>query len=123
MTARKKRLGLSGLAYEVDMSVGSTCTSNEEGLFTGISGERRVVNVTVGGEPLDPEATYTVAGQDYLLPHNGDGQTAFDGAQNVVTTGKLDSEVMIDHIHETLGGEIGADYSDPYGQGRIVIKQ
>ena len=33
---------------------------------------------------------------------------------------KLDSQVLIDYITETLGGVIGAGYEDPYGQGRIV---
>ena len=116
-------LQVSGLTYEADLSVESTCTYDNEGLFTGISGERRVRNVKVGGEPLDPEATYTVAGQDYLLLHHGDGCTSFDGAQNVIMTGKLDNEVLINYIKETLGGEVGADYSDPYGQDRITIIQ
>lgn len=38
---------LSGLTYEIDMSVPSSCTKNDEGMFTGVSGERRVRNVTV----------------------------------------------------------------------------
>ena len=53
---------VSGLSYEIDVSVPSPCTKDEEGMFTGISGERRVRNVKVGGKALDPEATYTVAG-------------------------------------------------------------
>jgi hypothetical protein len=47
----------------------------------------------------------------------------FDGASNVITTGRLDSEVLSDYIKDTLGGEIGAEYTDPYGQGRITIIQ
>ena len=34
--------------------------------------------------------------------------------------GKLDIQVLIDYITDTLGGIIGAEYADPYGQGRIV---
>lgn len=44
---------VSGLTYEIDMNVPSPCTQSEDGLFTGISGERRVKNVTVGGKALD----------------------------------------------------------------------
>jgi hypothetical protein len=34
---------------------------------------------------------------------------------------KLDNQVLIDYITETLGGVVGEEYADPYGQGRIVI--
>ena len=47
----------------------------------------------------------------------------FDGTSNVILTGKLDSEVLSDYIKDTLGGVIGAEYADPYGQGRIIINQ
>lgn len=76
-----------------------------------------------GGEALDPEATYTVAGQDYHLLHSGDGFAMFEGAKGVILTGKLDSEVLIDYIKDSLGGEVGSDYADPYRQGRIKIIQ
>ena len=47
----------------------------------------------------------------------------FEGAKAAILTGKLDSEVLIDYIKDTLGGEIGSDYAYPYGQGRIRIIQ
>ena len=47
----------------------------------------------------------------------------FDGAKNVILTGKLDSEVLVNYIKDNLGGEIGTDYADPYGQDRITIIQ
>ena len=37
--------------------------------------------------------------------------------QNAV---KLDNQVLIDYITGTLGGTIGEEYADPYGQGRIT---
>lgn len=77
----------------------------------------------ISGKAIDPEATYTVAGQDFHLVDHGDGYTMFDGAKNVTETGKLDSEVLIDYIKDTLGGKIGVEYADPYGQGRIRIIQ
>ena len=80
-------------------------------------------NVKVAGKPLDPSASYTVAGNEFMLCQNGDGFTMFDDASNVVNKGKLDSEVLIDYVQKTLGGEIGGDYSDPYGDGRIKISR
>ncbi len=114
---------ISGLTYEINMNVPSPCRKDENGMFSGISGERRVRNVKVDGKPIDPEASYTVAGQDYHLVDHGDGYTMFDGAKNVIRTGKLDSEVLIGYIKDTLGGEVGPEYADPYGQGRITIIQ
>ena len=33
----------------------------------------------------------------------------------------LDNQVLINYIVEKLGGSVGSDYVDPYGQGRITI--
>lgn len=114
-------LQVSGLSYEVHTGVESPCLKDDKGMFAGIEGERRVRNVLVGEEPLDPEALYTLAGVDYWLLENGDGYTMFDGAPLLQDRVKLDNQVLIDYITGTLGGVIGEDYEDPYGQGRIVI--
>ena len=114
-------LQVSGLTYEIDVSVPSGCGKDENNMMTGVEGARRVKNVTVNGEPLDPEKNYTVAGTDYTLLDNGDGHTAFDGAAVLQKGVMLDSQVLIEYITETLGGEIGEKYADPYGDGRIRI--
>lgn len=114
-------LQVSGLTYEIYAGVPSGCSADGNGMMTGIEGERRVRNVMIDGVPIDPEKTYTIAGTDYTLIGNGDGYTAFDGAAVVVENAGLDSQVMIDYITDHLGGTIGAEYADPYGQGRITI--
>ena len=114
-------LQVAGMTYEIHTYLPSTCTKDENSLFTGIEGEYRVKNVMVGGEPLDPEKTYTLAAHDYMLLNHGDGYTMFDGCKVLQESVKLDNQVLIDYISGTLGGVIGADYADPYGQGRIVI--
>jgi 2',3'-cyclic-nucleotide 2'-phosphodiesterase (5'-nucleotidase family) len=43
----------------------------------------RVKSVTIGGEPLDPAKTYTVATNDYMAS-GGDGYKAFIGAKNLI---------------------------------------
>ena len=90
-------------------------------MCVGIEGERRVQNVMVGGEALDPEKTYTLAGYDYPLRRPGDGYTAYDGAPVLQDNVKLDNQVLIDYIVDTLGGNVGGEYADPYGEGRITI--
>ncbi len=112
---------VSGLTYEINTGIKSSCTMNDESMFTGVSGDYRVGNVKVGGEDLDPKKTYTLASHEYLLLNNGDGFTMFDGCNILLDRVKLDNQVLIDYITETLGGKVGEEYSDPYGQGRIVI--
>ena len=89
-------------------------------MFTGVAGEYRVKNVMVGGEPLDLEKTYTLASHNYMLKNHGDGYTMFEGAKILQDEVKLDNQVLLDYITGTLGGVIGEEYADPYGQGRIV---
>ena len=112
---------VSGLSYEIHSYIDSPCQEDENGMFTGIQGERRVKNVLVGGEPIDPAKTYTLASHNYMLLEKGDGFTMFEGAPLLQNCVKLDNQVLIDYITETLGGIIGEEYEDPYGQGRIVI--
>lgn len=117
-------LQVSGLSYDIDPSVPSPCKQDENTLFAGIEdAPRRVRNVQVNGEDIDPEKTYTLASHDYMLLSHGDGFTMFDGAPLLQDRFKLDSQVLIDFITEELGGVIGEEYSDPYGQGRINVKQ
>lgn len=114
-------LQVSGLRYEIHSYLDSPCQSDPSGMFVGVEGERRVKNVMVGDKPIDPEKTYTLAGQSYTLLNNGDGYTMFDGAPLLLDGAKLDIQVLMDYIADTLGGVIGQEYEDPYGQGRIVI--
>ena len=116
-------LQVSGMSYEIDISVPSGCQADEDGTCIGIKGERRVKNAKVGDEPLDPEKTYTLAGGDYVLLQSGGGQTAFDGVKVVQDDFKIDNQVLIDYVRDNLNGQIGAEYADPYGQGRIRITE
>ncbi len=114
-------LQVSGLSYEIHSYLPDPCKVDENTLCAGIEGERRVKNVLVGGEPIDPEATYTLASHDYMLLNNGDGYTAFEGAKLLQDRVKIDNQVLIDYITEDLGGVIGEEYEDLTGAGRIVI--
>ena len=113
-------LQVAGLTYEIHTYIDSSCTQDENTLFTGVDGEYRVKNVMVGGEPLDLEKTYTLASHNYMLKNQGDGYTMFSGCNILQDEVKLDNQVLIDYITGTLGGVIGEEYADPYGQGRII---
>lgn len=111
---------VSGLTFEIHTYLDSTCTSDENKMFTGITGEYRVKNVKVGGKAIDPDKTYTLASHDYMLLNNGDGYTMFDGCKVLQESVKLDNQVLIDYLEETLNGKVSEKYSNPYGDGRIV---
>lgn len=114
-------LQVSGLSYEIHTYIESTATSDDRGNFTGVTGEYRVKNVMIGGEPLDVNKTYTVASHNYLLKDGGDGTNTFMGDPVLLDEIKLDYETVIDYIIDTLGGTVGEEYADIWGEGRIVI--
>ena len=113
---------VSGMSYEIDMSVPDSCTADANGLFSGVEGERRVKNVMIGDKPVDPAGTYTLASDSYHLKEQGDGLTMFS-EEDVVRTVMIDNEAVMKYIEETLGGVVGEEYADPYGQGRIVATE
>ena len=113
---------VSGITFEYDATIESPVLSDDNGMFVSVdeNKERRVRNVLVGGEPLDPEKIYTLASHDYQLLNHGDGYTMFDGCRVLQESVKLDNQVLIDYITQTLGGVVSDGYDQPYGQGRIV---
>ena len=115
-------LQVSGLTFEVDTSIPSGVKRDEKNMFVGVEGERRVSNVLVGGEPIDPEKTYTVASHNYLLHNGGDGYTIFQNCTFTQESVMLDNQVLLTYITEGLNGVVGEQYADPYGEGRITAK-
>ena len=113
---------VAGLTFEYDPSVPSPCVKDDQSAFDHVdeSMPRRVRSVLIGGEPLDPAKTYTLAGHNFHLLDYGDGYNMFKGCTVVKERMKLDNQALIDYITETLGGVIGEGYENPYGQGRIV---
>ena len=113
---------VSGLTFEYDCTIESPVVADENGMFVKVDDtkERRVRNVMIGNEPLDPEKTYTLASHDYQLLNDGDGYTMYKGCKVLQESVKLDNQVLIDYITDTLGGVVGEGYENPYGQGRIV---
>lgn len=113
---------VSGLKYTIDTSVPTPVKTDENGMLIGFEGERRVKDVLVeeNGKyvPLDPAKKYTVASINYILYNNGDGNTAFEGAERVVETGPVDVEALRTYLEENNG--FSPDYKEP--QGRITIE-
>ena len=114
-------LQVSGMTYTVDLNVESSVKLDENGMFVSVEGDRRVTEVTIGGEPLDPEKTYTLASHNYKLKDCGDGYSMFADNVFLQDSVMIDNQVLINYIVDVLGGTVGEEYADPYGQGRITI--
>ena len=116
-------LQVSGMSYTVDVDIPSSVKTDEDGMFLSADGERRVKDVRIGSEPIDPQKTYTLAAVAYYLKEYGDGMAMFKDCKLIADGGKLDNQVLIGYIENVLGGTIGEEYADSYGQGRITIEQ
>lgn len=92
---------VSGLSVEVDLSkpAGS-----------------RVESVTVGSDPLDLTATYTLATNDFMA-RGGDGYTAFTGAKNLINP--IDAQLMASQVIDYVAA---AKTVRPRVEGRIKAK-
>ena len=114
-------LQVSGLKYTIDTNVESSVVTDDSKMFVEVSGDRRVKDVFVGDEPIDPNKTYTLASHDYMLKNMGDGYSMFADNKVLQDCVMLDNQVLMTYIIDVLGGNVGEDYKDPYGQGRITI--
>ncbi len=113
---------VSGMTYSVDTSIPSSVQTDAQRVFTGVAGQYRVHDVMVGGEPLDPAKTYTVASHNYWLKSGGDGMSMFAGGTIIKDETMVDVDTITTYIRDYLNGSVGAEYADPHGQGRITIK-
>ena len=128
-------LHVSGITYEIDISVPSTVQADEKGVWIGgPTGEYRVKNVKILQDgayvDLDLNAKYNLAGYNYTLRDLGDGFAMFDGAVNVLDYVMEDYMVLANYIKsfpvdEETGLPTVTAENSPYGTvdyvGRIKI--
>lgn len=114
-------LHVSGMTYTIKEEIPSPVVLDEAKMFVKLDGPNRVTDVTVGGQPLDLEKTYTVCGHNYMLQNGGDGFAMFGKNINVLRPGMMvDNAGLVQYIVEDLDGKITAEQ---YGEsaGRITI--
>lgn len=75
----------------------------------------RVVAIAVGGKPIEPQARYTVATNDFLA-QGGDGYAALRGAEVVV--GPTDAKLLANHVMAYIGASKNLA---PRIEGRVVV--
>ena len=113
---------LTGAEVKEALENGATDYPELKGAFTHVAGMTyqidsskpagsRIMNVMVGGMPLDLAATYEVATNDFMAA-GGDGYTMFDGKEELMLLGGME-EVLMDYIE--ANGTAGAKV-----EGRIT---
>ncbi len=140
-------LQVAGATYEIHTDVPNTVPTDDKNVWQGsATGTPRVQNVRIYNrktgmyEPLDPAATYALAGMNYTLRNLGDGFAMFDGAELIKDYVSEDYLVMSSYAM-MFGGVDGEglphltsansplkdypgyllNYEDAYGAGRIQI--
>ena len=140
-------LQVAGATYEIHTDIPNTVQTDEKNVWIGsATGTPRVQNVKIYDKasgsylPLDPGATYALAGMNYTLRNLGDGFAMFDGAELIkdyvsedylvmstyaMTFGGVDAEGLphLSSANSVLAEYPGylLDYENPYGAGRISI--
>jgi 2',3'-cyclic-nucleotide 2'-phosphodiesterase (5'-nucleotidase family) len=107
---------VSVISYDIDTSLNSTVETDSQGLFLNVAGKRKISNVMINGEDIDPNKNYSVSMSDYI-GNGGDGYTMF-AKYEVFQEGLLtDTDAIAYYIKNTLNGKIPSEYKD--FQGRI----
>ena len=140
-------LQVAGATYEIHTDIPNTVQTDEKNVWIGsATGIPRVQNVKIYDKasgsylPLDPGATYALAGMNYTLRNLGDGFAMFDGAELIKDYVSEDYLVMstyamifdgvdaagLPHLssaNSPLAAYPGylLNYEQPYGAGRITI--
>ena len=112
---------VSGIEFTVD-----TTKAYDQGelypgsTYYGPKSIQRVTIETVGGEPFDANATYTIATNDFMAA-GGDTYYAFAAASVNYDLGLAMDEVVMDYITDELNGTVTEEaYGEP--AGRITIR-
>ena len=139
-------LHVAGARYTIHPMIPNTVQTNDKNVWTGSATIPRVSNVeiydkTTGTyQPLDPNATYALAGMNYTLRNLGDGFAMFDGAELIKDYVSEDYLVMSTYAMIFDGADAAGlphlssansplaaypgyllNYEQPYGAGRITI--
>ena len=139
-------LHVAGARYTIHPMIPNTVQTNDKNVWTGSATIPRVSNVeiydkTTGTyQPLDPNATYALAGMNYTLRNLGDGFAMFDGA--TLIKDYVSEDYLVMSSYAAMFGGVDANglphlasanspladypgyllnYEDPYGAGRIQM--
>ena len=139
-------LQVAGARYTIHPMIPNTVQTDDKNVWIGSATTPRVSNVeiydkTTGTyQPLDPNATYALAGMNYTLRNLGDGFAMFDGA--TLIKDYVSEDYLVMSSYAAMFGGVDANglphlasanspladypgylinYEDPHGAGRIQM--
>ena len=139
-------LQVAGARYTIHTGAPNTVQTDDKNVWTGSATTPRVSNVEIYDKttgtykPLDPNATYALAGMNYTLRNLGDGFAMFDGA--TLIKDYVSEDYLVMSSYAAMFGGVDANglphlasanspladypgyllnYEDPYGAGRIQM--
>ena len=114
-------LQVSGIKFDIDTTIATPVVVDSNNILKEITGERRIKNVYVGDTLLDKDKIYTVAGANYTILNEGDGNTCLKDSEIIAKDISIDNQALVNYIRDELNGTIPEKYSNAYGDGRINI--
>mgnify|MGYP000312677684 FL=1 len=139
-------LQVAGARYTIHPMIPNTVQTDDKNVWIGSATTPRVSNVEIYDKttgtykPLDPNATYALAGMNYTLRNLGDGFAMFDGA--TLIKDYVSEDYLVMSSYAAMFGGVDANglphlasanspladypgyllnYEDPYGAGRIQM--
>ena len=139
-------LQVAGARYTIHPMIPNTVQTDDKNVWTSSAATPRVSNVEIYDKttgtykPLDPNATYALAGMNYTLRNLGDGFAMFDGA--TLIKDYVSEDYLVMSSYAAMFGGVDANglphlasanspladypgylinYEDPYGAGRIQM--
>ena len=139
-------LQVAGARYTIHPMIPNTVQTDDKNVWTGSAATPRVSNVEIYDKttgtykPLDPNATYALAGMNYTLRNLGDGFAMFDGA--TLIKDYVSEDYLVMSSYAAMFGGVDANglphlasanspladypgyllnYEDPHGAGRIQM--
>ncbi|MBQ3346135.1 MAG: bifunctional metallophosphatase/5'-nucleotidase [Synergistaceae bacterium] len=112
-------LQVAGMTYTIDATIESPVKVDERNRLAGIEGKRRIRNVRIKGEVLDPEKVYKVAATNYVLLEGGDGHV-FSGAKIIEANYMTDAEAFAHYLRDFQ--RLPERYRNQQGRIRFITK-
>lgn len=139
-------LQVAGARYTIHPMIPNTVQTDDKNVWIGSATTPRVSNVEIYDKttgtykPLDPNATYALAGMNYTLRNLGDGFAMFDGA--TLIKDYVSEDYLVMSSYAAMFGGVDANglphlasanspladypgyllnYEDPHGAGRIQM--
>ncbi|MBE6541386.1 MAG: hypothetical protein E7672_02945 [Ruminococcaceae bacterium] len=109
---------LSGISHVLNRNNSPSFEKDANGALVDITGERRISDVKIADEPIQPDNAYTLAVSLSAYDHIS---TIYKVLSEAEENDETNRSALIKYISDTLSGTLSDEYSNPYGNKRTLI--